>query len=41
MPRAYYSTVFDQSAEEVWRARRAFDDYAWAGAGTDAEMEEG
>ena len=41
MPRAYYSTVFEQSADTVWRTIRSFDEYAWAGAGVDAEMEDG
>lgn len=41
MPKAYYSTVFEQSADRVWRAIRAFDHYSWAGTGIDAEMEGG
>jgi Polyketide cyclase / dehydrase and lipid transport len=41
MPRAYYSTVFEQSANTVWRTIRCFDEYAWAGTGVDAEMEDG
>lgn len=41
MATAYYSTVFEQSAGEVWAAIRAFDHYAWAGTGIDAEMEDG
>jgi hypothetical protein len=41
MPKAYYSTVFEQPADEVWDAVRAFDDYAWAGTGIDAVMEDG
>jgi hypothetical protein len=41
MPRAYYSTVFDQPAEVVWRTVRDFSHYSWAGAGIEAEMEDG
>lgn len=41
MAKAYYSTVFDRSADEVWSVIRAFDRYAWAGTGIDAEMEDG
>ncbi|MDT0353387.1 SRPBCC family protein [Pseudonocardia charpentierae] len=41
MPKAYYSTVLEQPASMVWAAIRAFDEYAWAGAGADAEMEDG
>jgi len=41
MPKAYYSTVFEHSADRVWRTIRAFDRYSWAGTGIDAEMEGG
>ena len=41
MARAYYSTVFDQPAHVVWRTIRAFDHYSWAGAGIEAQMEDG
>ena len=41
MPRAYYSTVFEHSADCVWHTIRAFDHYSWAGTGIDAEMENG
>jgi hypothetical protein len=41
MPKAYYSTVLDQPADVVWRTIRSFDDYAWAGTGVDAAMEDG
>ena len=41
MPRAYYSTVFDQPADTVWRTIRAFDHYSWAGTGIEAGMEDG
>lgn len=41
MATAYYSTVFDRSADEVWSVIRAFDHYSWAAPGVDAEMEDG
>jgi hypothetical protein len=41
VPRAYYSTVFDQPASTVWLTIRAFDHYSWAGTGIEAEMEDG
>lgn len=41
MTRAYYSTVFDHSADDVWRMIRAFDHYSWAGTGIEARMEDG
>lgn len=41
MATAYHSTVFEYSADEVWSVIRAFDHYAWAGTGVDAEMEDG
>jgi hypothetical protein len=40
MPKAFYSTVLDQSADAVWSTIRAFDAYAWAGTGVDAAMED-
>lgn len=40
MARAYYSTVLDESAERVWSVIRSFDNYAWAGTGIDATMED-
>lgn len=41
MPTAYYSTVFEHSADRVWRTIRAFDHCSWAGTGIDAAMEDG
>ena len=41
MPKAYFSTVFEQPAESVSQAVRAFDDYGWAGTGIDAHVENG
>ncbi|WP_163506238.1 SRPBCC family protein [Fodinicola acaciae] len=41
MPKAYYSTVFDQTADDVWKAIRAFDHYAWAGVVSEVSMEDG
>ena len=42
MAKSYYSTVFEQSADEVWRIIRDFNNYpVWVdGAGT-SEIEEG
>lgn len=31
MPRAFYSTVLDHTADQVWAVIRPFDQYAWAG----------
>lgn len=41
MATAYYSTVIDRPADEVWSVIRDFDHYAWAGTGVDAVMEDG
>lgn len=41
MPKAYFSTVLDQPAGEVWGAIRAFDEYSWADRTLSAEMEDG
>jgi hypothetical protein len=41
MPKAYYSTVFETPAADVWDVVRLFDNYSWAGTGIDAEMEDG
>src|SRR5215204_4507930 len=41
MATAYYSTVLEQSANEVWGAIRAFDAYSWADRNLSAVMEEG
>ena len=42
MAKSYYSTVFEQSADEVWRVIRDFNNYpVWVdGAGT-SEIEDG
>jgi hypothetical protein len=40
MPRAYYSTVFTESAFSIWQAIRAFDHYSWAGPGIEANIED-
>jgi hypothetical protein len=36
---AYYSTIFDETADDVWRTIRAFDHYSWAAPELVAEME--
>lgn len=41
MAKSYYSTVLDVAADRVWARVRAFDEYAWAGAGYEASMEGG
>lgn len=41
MARSYYSTVFEQSADEVWAVIRDFGFYEWAGVSGEAYMEDG
>jgi hypothetical protein len=41
MAKAYYSTVLDHSADEVWAVIRPFDHYAWAGVEGETVIEEG
>lgn len=41
MARAYYSTVFDHTADEVWACIRLFGDYAWSGVEAVTVMEDG
>lgn len=41
MTTAYYSTVFEQSADEIWKAIRSFDHYRWAGVVSEVTMEDG
>ncbi len=41
MAKSYYSTVFEQTADEVWNAVRAFDAYQWADRNLSAVMEDG
>ena len=31
MPKPYYSTVIDQTADTVWASIRNFGNYTWAG----------
>ena len=40
MARAYYSTVLEHSADDVWNVIRAFDHYAWAGVPGETVIEE-
>lgn len=40
MAKSYYSTVFVQSADDVWRAVRSFDEYSWADRELSAVIEE-
>ena len=41
MAKAYFSTVFEASADNVWAAIRDFSSYEWAGVVSDVHMEEG
>ncbi|QBD80244.1 SRPBCC family protein [Ktedonosporobacter rubrisoli] len=41
MAKAYYSTVFAQTADEVWAAIRDFGRYEWASGVTESYMEDG
>ena len=42
MPKAYYSTVFEHSADAVWRVIRDFNNYpVWVDGAGESEIEEG
>jgi hypothetical protein len=41
MAKAYYSTVLDHSADEVWRVIRPFDHYSWSGVLGETIIEDG
>jgi hypothetical protein len=41
MATSYYSTIFEQSADQVWAAIRDFGDYTWAGTVSESYIEEG
>ena len=41
MARAYYSTVFDRTADEVWSRIRDFNDDRWSGVVTVSRSENG
>lgn len=42
MARSYYSTVFDQSADAVWRVIRDFNNYpVWVDGAGESEIEDG
>ncbi|CAM3856533.1 SRPBCC family protein [Bordetella tumulicola] len=41
MAKAYYSTVLDHSADEVWSVIRPFDHYGWAGVPSETTIEDG
>jgi len=40
MAKAYYSTVLDYRADDVWAVIRRFDHYAWAGVEADTVIED-
>ena len=42
MPKSYYSTMFEQSADEVWRVIRDFNNYpVWVDGAGESEIEGG
>jgi hypothetical protein len=41
MAKAYYSTVLDHSADDVWLVIRPFGHYAWAGVESETVLEDG
>jgi hypothetical protein len=41
MAKSYYSTVFEQSAEQVWATIRDFGNYTWSGRVSECYIEEG
>ena len=41
MAKAYYSTVFEQTADQVWTAIRDFGNYTWTGTVSESYIEEG
>jgi hypothetical protein len=41
MAKAFYSTVLDHTADEVWAVIRPFDHYAWAGVASETIIEAG
>lgn len=41
MAKSYYSTVFEQPADQVWAAIRDFGNYTWAGSVSSSYIEEG
>jgi Polyketide cyclase / dehydrase and lipid transport len=38
---AYYSTVFEHTAEQVWQTIRDFGDYTWASGVSESHIEQG
>ena len=40
MAKAYYSTVLDHSADQVWSVIRPFDHYSWAGVPGETTIED-
>jgi hypothetical protein len=41
MARAYYSTVLDHPADEIWSVIRPFDHYSWSGVPGETVIEDG
>lgn len=41
MAKAYYSTIFEQTADQVWAVIRDFGAYTWTGSVSKSSIEEG
>ncbi len=41
MAKSYYSTLFEQTADQVWAAIRDFGNYTWAETVSESSIEEG
>ena len=41
MAKSYYSTIFEQTAEQVWAVIGDFGNYTWAGTVSESHIEEG
>lgn len=41
MAKSYYSTIFEQTADQVWTAIRDFGAYTWAGSVSESSIEGG
>ena len=41
MTKSYYSTIFEQTADQVWAAIRDFGHYTWAGTVSECHIEDG
>jgi hypothetical protein len=41
MPRPYYSTIFEDSCDQIWSFIRDFGNYGWAGVVSESHIEDG